>query len=197
MLWSPRARFELAQKLQRGEKVPLGEVFSFLSGLYFRGKLAYARKFAAPPPGLPGILVITPCLGLVPAEMRVTLKDLKKFSQVPIEESNLKYTRPLAKSIRALATAAPETCHFLLLGSISTPKYVDPLLKGLAERLHFPTDFIGRGDMSRGGLLLRHASSGVELDYAMVAGSNRKGKRPPKLTPRSWGFKLLSGETRV
>ena len=43
MLWSARARFELAQKLQRGEKVPLGEVFSFLSGLYFRGKLAYVH----------------------------------------------------------------------------------------------------------------------------------------------------------
>ena len=43
--------------------------------------------------------------------------------------------------------------------------------------------FVGRGDMSRGGLLLRHASNGVELDYAPIAGAVLHGKRPPKLPP--------------
>jgi hypothetical protein len=27
----------------------LGDVFAFISGLYFRGKLTYAMRFAAPP----------------------------------------------------------------------------------------------------------------------------------------------------
>ena len=50
-----QARFELARRLARGHGPPLGEVFAFLSGLYFRGKLAYARAFARPPGGVPGV----------------------------------------------------------------------------------------------------------------------------------------------
>src|ERR1051325_10991404 len=41
-LLSPRAEFPLAVQLRRREGAPLGEVFAFLSGLYFRGKLTYA-----------------------------------------------------------------------------------------------------------------------------------------------------------
>ena len=37
--------------------------------------------------------------------------------------------------------------------------------------------------MSRGGLLLRHAGEGAELDYVPVAGAVRHGARPPKLPP--------------
>ena len=44
-LLSKRAEFELAVRL-RLEGASLGEVFSFLSALYFRGKLTYARAFA-------------------------------------------------------------------------------------------------------------------------------------------------------
>ena len=69
----------------------------------------------------------------------------------------------------------------VLLGSIATGKYVDALLDALGPRLLFPTDFVGRGDMSRGGLLLRSAREGRELDYIPVAGALRRGKRPPKL----------------
>ena len=43
--------------------------------------------------------------------------------------------------------------------------------------------FVGRGDMSRGGLLLRHARSGVELDYLPLRGATRHGARPPRLLP--------------
>ena len=35
----------------------LGEVFTFLSGLYFRGKLSYARVFGRAPAGLRGVEV--------------------------------------------------------------------------------------------------------------------------------------------
>ena len=46
---SPAATFDLATRLRSPAGAPLGEVFSFVSGLYFRGKLAYARRFARPP----------------------------------------------------------------------------------------------------------------------------------------------------
>ena len=64
-LLSPRAQFDLAVRLRRGESAPIGEVFQFLSGLYFRGKLAYARAFARPPRSLSsGVFVITAGSGL-------------------------------------------------------------------------------------------------------------------------------------
>jgi hypothetical protein len=59
------ARFDLALRFRR-DGLPLGELFSFISGLNFRGKLAYARAFAPAPPGMPGAFVITPSRGLVP-----------------------------------------------------------------------------------------------------------------------------------
>jgi len=74
----------------------------------------------------------------------------------------------------------------LLLGSIATGKYVDVLLTNFRERLCFPVDFVGRGDMSRGGLLLRCAADRQELRYIAVAGAVVSGKRPPKLVPRRY-----------
>ena len=44
MILSDRAQFAMAVRLRR-EGLPLGEIFSFISGLYFRGKLAYVRAF--------------------------------------------------------------------------------------------------------------------------------------------------------
>jgi hypothetical protein len=73
------------------------------------------------------------------------------------------------------------TSEFILLGSIATGKYVDVLSEAFGERLRFPRDFVGRGDMSRGGLLLQCAREGRELEYVPVAGAVRHGERPPKL----------------
>jgi hypothetical protein len=73
-----------------------------------------------------------------------------------------------------------------LLASIATGKYVDVLLENFQHRLRFPADFVGRGDMSRGGLLLRCAVDKTELTYISVMGAVRSGKRPPKLTPRRY-----------
>src|SRR2546425_12669755 len=58
LLFRPEAGFDLAVRL-RGEGVALGEAFAFMSGLYFRGKLAYAQVFAAPPPDVAGAVGIT------------------------------------------------------------------------------------------------------------------------------------------
>jgi hypothetical protein len=180
LLFDRRARFEIARRLRTPEGVPLGEVFTFLSGLYFRGKLTYSLVFSSPPPEVPGVLVITPAQGLQPPHKPVTLKHLERFARISIDVREPRYRRPLARDARALALAAPEA-EIVLLGSIATGKYVDILLEAFGPRLLFPGDFVGRGDMSRGGLLLRCARAGVELPYVPVRGATRHGARPPRL----------------
>jgi hypothetical protein len=174
LLCSPRARFDLARRV-REEGAPLGEVFAFLSGLYFRGKLAYARHFGVP-------LVITPDAGLRPPDAPVTLATLRASARVDIHAANPRYRRPLLASARAVAEALPPDSPVTLLGSIASDKYVGALLEVFGPRLTFPAEFVGRGDMSRGGLLLRAVRAGVELDYVPVAGAVRHGPRPPRLT---------------
>jgi len=88
--------------------------------------------------------------------------------------------------VRKLAKRLSVTSEVVLLGSIATGKYVDVLLENFGQRVLFPADFVGRGDMSRGGLLLRSAADRTELNYIPVAGAVRKGKRPPKLEPRRY-----------
>ena len=183
LFWNPRSTFELAQRLRSPEGAPLGDVFSFLSGLYFRGKLAYAREFAAPPPGVPGALVITPNEGLRSPDEPITAARLKRFARGDIDLKKRSYRQPLLRDARLIAEAAGDSYEVVLLGSVASGKYVDVLLKVFGERLVFPISFVGRGDMSRGGLMLRCARSGVELDYVPVAGAVRHGPRPPKLPP--------------
>jgi hypothetical protein len=194
---SPNARFALAERLRSPGGAPLGEVFAFVSGLYFRGKLAYARRFASPPDGpVPegggdwaagvvgnGIHVITPNAGLRSAETMVTAAVIRAFAAQDVHPGNPGYRRPLEQSARALSADLGD-CEVVLLGSIASPKYVDVLMEVFGERLRFPIDFVGRGDMSRGGLMLRCAADGTELEYAPVAGATRHGPRPPKLAPR-------------
>jgi hypothetical protein len=164
--------------------VSLGEAFTFLSGLYFRGKLAYANAFARP--DLSRVLVITPTRGLVPAAALVTLADLREFAEVDIDEADPRYRRPLERDLRRLVRQLTPRCQVVLLGSVATGKYVSVLLEILRERIQFPAEFVGRGDMSRGGLLLRCAVDRTELSYIPVQGAVRKGKRPPKLEPRRY-----------
>jgi hypothetical protein len=182
LILNPRAQFDLARRLHRAEKVALGEIFSFLSGLYFRGKLTYARAFANAPEGLAGFYVITSNRGLVPADAPISLAELKAFSRVDIDATDARYRRPLLRDARRITKEYPE-CRIILLGSIRTGKYVDVLLSAFGERLHFPTEFVGRGDMSRGGLMLRCVRAMQELEYAPVIGAVRRGKRPSKLVP--------------
>ncbi len=183
LVFRKQATFDLAQRVRRPEGAPLGDVFSFLSGLYFRGKLTYARAFAAPPAGTAGALVITTNGGLVSPDEPVTLARLQSFARVPIDSAEPRYRRPLVRDARALASRIGSDCEVVLLGSIATGKYVDILSEAFGDRLRFPGEFVGRGDMSRGGLLLRCAREGRELSYRPVSGEARRGKRPPKLVP--------------
>ena len=193
MMVSPKAGFDLAWQLQSAAGAPLGDVFSFVSGLYFRGKLAYARRFARPPDPLEpvaagGVLVITPNAGLRSADTPVTIDSFRGFAEVDIDLRNVKYCAPLEQAARALVSAIGTECEVVLLGSVASGKYVDLLLPIFGERLMFPPDFVGRGDMSRGGLMLRCAAAGLELPYVPIAGAVRHGQRPPKLQPLTTKF---------
>ncbi len=183
LVFREQAGFPLALALRNGG-ASVGEVFSFLSGLYFRGKLAYARAFAPAPDKVPSVLVITPDRGLVSPELRISLDDVRAFSQSPVDLTNERYRQPLERDARAINQAVQGDVEVVLLGSIATGKYVDVLLDVFGERLCFPQEFVGRGDMSRGGLLLRCVDAREELTYIPVAGAVRKGTRPPKLRPR-------------
>jgi hypothetical protein len=187
MLLRPEATFELARRVQIGDAA-LGEVFAFCSGLYFRGKLAYARHFARPAHAISGAQVITPSRGLLPWDSRVDPACLGEFASVPVDVSEPRYVEPLMASAAALARL--DLDEIVLLGSIATGKYVECLLPHFGERLRFPGDFVGRGDMSRGGLLLRCVAGNEELSYAPVLGAIRHGSRPKKLTPLRQNPKL-------
>ncbi|MGH9391560.1 MAG: hypothetical protein ACRD1Z_18315, partial [Vicinamibacteria bacterium] len=172
---------ELARRLRSPEGAALGELFTFVSSLYFRGKLAYAGAFANPPPGVPGALVITPGLGLKPPEERINLEGLRRIARVPIDADDGRYRTPLERDARDLAERAGPAATVVLLGSVATAKYADVLLPVFGSRLRFPAAFVGRGDMSRGGLMLRCASERKELEYAVLRDAVRHGPRPPRL----------------
>lgn len=181
MLLREEASFALAVQV-RTSGAPLAEVFSFLSGLYFRGKVAYVRRFAGPPAGLEPGLVITTTGGLVPMSQVVTSSTLRAFERVDIDLSEPRYASPLKRTALALERSLGGADQVVLLGSIASGKYVELLLPIFGERLVFPECFVGRGDMSRGGVMLRAAESGKELSYVPVSGAVRRGARPPKLT---------------
>jgi hypothetical protein len=183
MLSADGARSPLARSLASPPGVALGEVMSFLSALYFRGKLTYARAFGDPALPSRGALVITPCLGLVPADTAITREHLTQLGGVDLARPDRRYLDPLERDLATLLQMLSPSTTIVLLGSISTDKYVAPLVRAFGDRLLFPGDFVGRGDMSRGGLLLRSARAGTELAYTPVVGAERRGPRPPRLPP--------------
>jgi hypothetical protein len=186
LLFHPVTMFPVARALHSPAGAPIGEIFTFLSGLYFRGKLAYAEAFARPPQGLSsGVLVITPNRGLLAPSVRMTLDDLARLAETDIDPSANEFRKPLQQDANALAQALGPLGQPVLLGSIATPKYVEVLLSAFPQELLFPAEFVGRGDMSRGGLMLRAVDARAELTYVPVRGAIRRGARPPKLPPRS------------
>lgn len=175
MLLNPRAMFNLAVRLRQG-LATLGEVFSFCSSLYFRGKLAYATRFCPPlPEGL--VCVITPNRGLVPPDVRVDTDAIAAFGGTDVDADNPDYRGPLEQHAHEIRKMLRPEGRVILLGSIASEKYRDVLLPIFGEKLHFPPSFVGRGDMSRGGLLLRHAKAGQPLEFTPVSGAKLRGRR--------------------
>lgn len=179
-LLRPGSSMALALRLAEGT-LTLGEAFAFMSGLYFRGKLAYAAAFGR---HRTPALVITPTRGLLSPSSLVTADLLREFAEVDVDSDDLRYRQPLEASLAALGADLSVEARIVLLGSIATGKYCEILTRALGDRLHYPLDFVGRGDMSRGGLMLRAAAAGEELRYVRYAdGSPRRGSRPPRLQP--------------
>jgi hypothetical protein len=184
LLLNDRASFDIATRVRSGAGAPLGDVFSFLSGLYFRGKLTYARAFENPPTETSGVHLITATDGLQSPATMITLRDLERFATAPIDANEPRYRLPLERDAERLAGSVGEGCDVVLLGSIATRKYVDVLQPIFGDRLLFPIEFIGHGDMARGAMLLKRAASGIELTYSPV--SNPLRTRPPrKKAPRA------------
>jgi hypothetical protein len=173
------ATFALAEQLRSREGAPLGAVYAFISGLYFRGKKAYAEAFGRPPPDFQGGLVITPGEGLLALDERVTVDRLAQWATVPIDASEVRFTEPLVRDARAIVQRHADRVRVVLLGSIATDKYGDPLAGVFGATLLFPGAFVGRGDMSRGALMLRAAREGRELAYEPLEGARRRGPRAP------------------
>jgi hypothetical protein len=180
-LAAPGARFDTARRFRSPEGLPIADAFAFMSSLYFRGKIAYARRFAAPA-GLDGcgVYVIAPGYGLVPPEWPLTPERFRKIHRTPVDLTARAYHRPLAQGARALADLLPAGSRAVLLGSVATGKYVDVLEPVLGERLHFPLCFAGVGDMARGALLLRAARSGEELLYGTLDQPRHRSKNRSK-----------------
>jgi predicted kinase len=179
LIFNPRAGFDLARRLQTPGGAPLGEAYSFVSGLYFRGKRAYAEAFGRPPPGLTGGLVISPCEGLRFLHEPVTIERLRGWADVPIDAGNPRFVEPLLEHAVALERAHGGDTRFVLLGSVASDKYVVPLTRVFGDHLLFPPDFIGRGDMSRGALLLKAVRERRPLAYAPIEGAIRHGPKAP------------------
>src|SRR5207247_10086148 len=114
IILNDRAQFELERKLRGKNGAPIAEVFTFLSGLYFRGKLAYATAFARPALGTPGVFVITPTRGLVDAKKRIHLDDLREFATVDIHEDDSRYRVPIERDAQFLAEKLPLESEVIL-----------------------------------------------------------------------------------
>jgi hypothetical protein len=189
-LAAPGAGFDTARRFRSAEGIPIGEAFAFMSSLYFRGKIAYARRFAAAPPEPPpdglgeedesGIRVIAPGYGLVPPGWALTWERFRKIRRTPVDVAVRAYHRPLTQAAHVLASRLPADARIVLLGSVATGKYVDVLWPVFGDRLRFPLCFAGVGDMARGAILLRAARSGEELEYGTLDQPRQRPKSAPE-----------------
>ena len=126
----------------------------------------------------------SPTRGLQPPSRLISTALIEEFAETDIAAADLRYRAPLERDLDALVSRLPPASRVVLLGSIASDKYVDVLRPALGARLHYPVSFVGRGDMSRGGLLLRQAATGKELEYVPLdAAATRRGARTPKLEP--------------
>lgn len=172
-LLNPRAPFPLARQFHT-VGLPLTEAFAFMSGLYFRGKIGYARHFARSPDL---IWVITANAGLWTPERVVHPNDVAAFGRTEIEAGDREFAEPLHRDLTALRGQLGPRGSVVLLGSVATPKYREALTAVFGDRALFPADFVGRGDMSRGALLLRAVRENRELPYAPLLKAVLTGHR--------------------
>lgn len=165
----------LARRLRAGS-ASLGEVFSFLSGLYFRGKLEYALTFARSVNGeTREVHIITMIDGLVSPDTLISATDLDRYADY--QGSAPAPTSPLEATARALRDRVGQDAEVVLLGSVGTGKYTDVLTPIFGRRLLFPRDVLHAGQLARGAIFLQRARERQELEYVPVADIVRTGGR--------------------
>lgn len=165
----------LARRLRAGS-ASLGEVFSFLSGLYFRGKLEYALTFARSVNGeTREVHIITMIDGLVSPDTLISATDLDRYADY--QGSAPAPTSRLEATARALRDRVGQDAEVVLLGSVGTGKYTDVLTPIFGRRLLFPRDVLHAGQLARGAIFLQRARERQELEYVPVADIVRTGGR--------------------
>ena len=95
--------------------------------------------------------MIVPGHGLRPPETVFSPEQLRATAHIDVDEDNPVHHDALLAAAASLDRATGHQCSFVLLGSVASAKYTTALLKVLDHRLLFPAEFVGRGDMSRGG----------------------------------------------
>jgi hypothetical protein len=170
----PESNSPFARRL-REEGVPLGDVFSFLSGLYFRGKLEYARTFARSHGDEPGVRIITMTDGLVSPDALISRDDLERYATCADGASAA--VALLEQTAIELSDRLGADADVVLLGSVSTGKYTDLLGPIFGARLLFPRDVLHIGQLARGALFLQRARDRRELEYMSVSDIVRAGRR--------------------
>jgi hypothetical protein len=109
-----------------------------------------------------------------------TLALLREFAVGDVSLDNPDYRSALERDVIALSTRIGKKAQVVLLGSVASGKYVDCVVAdSSAIACAYPISFVGRGDMSRGGLLLRSAASGEELEYGPAHGRRPAARAAP------------------
>jgi len=110
MVLRQNSAMPLAVALQE-HRLTLGAAFAFMSGLYFRGKLAYAEAFD---PGLARTFVITPTRGLQSPRLVVNAELLEEFAEVDIDAEEERYRAALELDAAELAARLPDESRVVL-----------------------------------------------------------------------------------
>lgn len=167
-LIAPEPRSPTARQLASAG-MRLGDVFTYLSGLYFNGKLTYARRYATPPASLggEGIYIITMTDGILTPDHRVCVDDLRRYAAAERQTDEGRHAFEV--SARALAMTIGPRCDVVFMGSVASGKYTDIIEPAFGERLLFPLELVGRGQLSRGALLFRCVKEDRELEYALMS----------------------------
>ena len=187
---SPQAAFAARRgSCARAQGAPLGDVFTFVSGLYFRGKLAYARRFASPP---------EPRIRRRLGRARHHAERRAPQPETPVTRrraARLRRRRRRSRPTRATGGRSSGArarwlreigadCEVVLLGSIASPKYVDVLLDDLRRAPAVPDRFRRpRRHEPRRPAAAQARARASSSTYAPMAGAVRHGARPPKLPP--------------
>ena len=144
----------------------------------------YASRFGRPPPSLPPALVITPTRGLQSPSLPISRSLIEEFASLDWHRPTRAFWIRSSRVRVSFVHRSSQRCAWSCSGASRRAGTSSRWRASSRAGCNYPAEFVGRGDMSRGGLLLRHAEEGRELDYVpLAAGLTRHGAKPPKLPP--------------